>query len=484
MAETVRVRFAPSPTGELHVGGLRTALFNWLFARHHHGRFIVRLEDTDRERFVPGSADRILAALSWLGLDSDEGPGVGGPHGPYVQSERTDLYRQAAQQLLQRGAAYECFCTPDRLEAVRAEQSARRLPTRYDRRCRSLPPDERAQRRLTEPHVIRLAVPEQGTLTAQDVVRGRLSFSLATVDDQVLLKSDGFPTYHLANVVDDHAMGVTHVIRAEEWLSSLPKHLILYQAFGWTPPVFAHLSLLLGADRSKLSKRHGATSVQQFIEGGYLPEAMLNFLALLGWNPGGDRELMTRAELIAAFSLERVQPSGAVFDRVKLDWMNLQYLKRLPAEEFGHRLVERLAVRFPETPTRSDAWVATLVTAVRDRIKRFADADALVAFAFERPTVKAADLIPKGRSPADAIAALRAAGRALERVPGSAWSVDDIRTALDGAGEGPAVRWAVRVAVTGQHASPPVYDSVALTPRTEVLERLHAASALFSSAKS
>lgn len=482
MADSVRVRFAPSPTGELHVGGLRTALFNWLYARHQGGRFILRIEDTDRERLVPGSADRIMEALSWLGLNCDEGPSVGGANGPYVQSERTAFYQQAARQLLEQGAAYACFCTAERLETARAEQAARHVPTRYDRRCRSLSPDERSRRCLSEPYVIRLAVPEQGTLTAQDVVRGRLTFSLATVDDQVLLKSDGFPTYHLANVVDDHAMGITHVIRAEEWLSSLPKHLILYQAFGWTPPVFAHLSLLLGADRSKLSKRHGATSVHQFIEAGYLPEAMLNFLALLGWNPGGDRELMSRDELVAAFSLERVQPSGAVFDPAKLDWMNLQYLKRLSAEEFGRRLRARLTVRFPEASNRSDVWIATLVGAVRDRIKRVADVEALVSFTFARPSVNAADLVPKGRTAVETVTALRAAERALEHLSDATWSVETIRTALDGAGESAVVRWAVRVAVTGQRASPPVYDSVALIPRSEALTRLKTAATLLNSA--
>lgn len=472
----VRVRFAPSPTGELHVGGLRTALFNWLYARHHGGQFILRLEDTDRERFVPGSEQGIFDALAWLGLTVDEGPAGGGSSGPYVQSARLGGYREAATRLIAAGQAYECTCSPARLQAVRQAQAAARQPTRYDRHCRNLTAAERAAARAHGGSaVVRLRVPESGSLVVTDVIRGPLTFPLATLDDAVLLKSDGFPTYHLAVVVDDHAMAITHVIRAEEWLPSLPKHLLLYQAFGWTAPTFAHIPLLLGRDRTKLSKRHGATAVQHFIAAGYLPAAMLNFLALLGWNPGGDRELMNRDELIRAFSLDRVQPSGAVFDTAKLDWMNLQYLKKLSPADFGDRLVTTIGQTFPAAWQKPKSWTAVLASALRDRIKRFDQAAALVEFVFVRPAPDVASLVPPGRGPHEAADGLRAARSALAAIGPNEWTLTAVHAALDGAGERAMVRWVVRVSVTGQRASPPVYESVALLDQAEALERIDAA---------
>ncbi len=281
---TVRTRIAPSPTGDPHVGTAYVALFNYALAQKHGGQFILRIEDTDRERSSPASEAMIFEALRWLGLRWDEGPDVGGPHGPYRQSERTAIYREHAEQLVRGGAAYPCFCTRERLDALREEQKARKANFGYDGHCRALPGDEAGRRRAAgEPHVVRLAMPRGGETVVRDLLRGEVRFDNAQVDDQVLLKSDGFPTYHLANVVDDHLMGITHVIRAEEWLSSLPKHVELYRGFGWTEPVFCHLPLLRNADRSKISKRKNPVSLNFYRRAGFLPEAMLNYLALMGW---------------------------------------------------------------------------------------------------------------------------------------------------------------------------------------------------------
>jgi len=329
-----RVRFAPSPTGYLHIGGLRTALYNYLLARRYGGTFILRIEDTDRTRFVEGAADGLMDTLRWSGLHWDEGPDSGGPFAPYVQSERTDLYREYARLLLAQGHAYRCFCAPAELEEQRARQIEAKIPPMYDRRCRSIRSDEADSRESSgEPFTVRLKVPLTGETEFQDAVRGGIRVSNGVIDDQVLLKSDGFPTYHLANVVDDHLMRVSDVVRGEEWLPSTAKHLLLYRAFGWTPPNFAHLPLLLNADRSKLSKRQGDVAVEEYRAAGYLPEALINFVALLGWNIPGDREMFSLPELEKLFSLDRVGKAGAVFDIAKLRWFNGRYFRQLNAEQ-------------------------------------------------------------------------------------------------------------------------------------------------------
>ncbi|MGA2284712.1 MAG: glutamate--tRNA ligase, partial [Dehalococcoidia bacterium] len=320
---TVRVRFAPSPTGIPHVGNIRTALFNWLFARHEGGGFVLRIEDTDQTRLVSEALDAIVASLRWLGLDWDEGPEVGGPHGPYFQSQRLERYHRAADELIAKDAAYRCYCSPERLEQVRAEQTRRKEPPRYDRRCRFLSDAECAQEEATgiKP-VVRFKTPLSGRTEFDDVVRGHVAFENETLDDFVLLKSDGFPTYHLANVVDDHVMEISHVLRADEWLPSTPRHLLLYAALGYAPPVFAHLPMILGPDRAKLSKRHGAVSLLEYKRQGYLPEVMFNFLGLLGWSLDDHTEIISREEFIRHFSLERIVKNPAIFDVEKLTWMN------------------------------------------------------------------------------------------------------------------------------------------------------------------
>ena len=336
----VRVRFAPSPTGELHVGGLRTALFNYLFAKHHGGRFILRIEDTDQERFVEGAEEGIVNMLHWAGLVPDEGPHLGGDFAPYRQSERRELYAKYAARLIEQGHAYHCYVTPAELDQMRAEQmeaqkSDPALLVKYDGRHRNLSESDR-RRFESEGRkpVVRMRIPEPDEqIVVEDLIRGRVVFNSGQLDDQVLLKSDGFPTYHLAVVVDDHLMGITHILRAEEWLPSTPKHLYLYQWLGWEPPQTAHLPLLLNADRSKMSKRSGDTAAEAYRDKGFLPGALVNFLALLGWNPGDDREVFSLDDLIAEFSLERVGKSGSVFDLDKLNWMNQNYIGKLPPDE-------------------------------------------------------------------------------------------------------------------------------------------------------
>ena len=335
MDKPVRVRFAPSPTGYPHVGNIRTAMFNWLFARHSGGRFIVRIEDTDVTRKVKGAVKAILDSLRWLELDWDEGPEVGGSYGPYIQSERLDMYRSAAERLISQGEAYYCYCSPQRLEELRAEQVKRKQPPGYDRCCRDLSPEERAKKEAEGvTPVVRFKTPLEGQTRFNDLIYGDVVFEHSTIDDFVLLKSDGYPTYHLANVVDDHAMEISHVIRAEEWISSTPRHLLLYRALGFEPPQFIHHPMILGPDRAKLSKRHGAVSVIEYREQGYLPEAMLNFLALIGWSLDDKTEILSRKELIAHFSLERIGKTGAIFNREKLDWMNGVYIRKMSADEF------------------------------------------------------------------------------------------------------------------------------------------------------
>lgn len=380
MTSNIRVRFAPSPTGEPHIGSLWTAQFNWLFARQHGGAFILRLEDTDQQRLVVGADKAIAEALAWYDLVPDEGPEQGGDYGPYIQSQRVAIYRQHVHTLVEQGSAYYCFCTPQRLAELRRQQQAAKLPPRYDKRCATIPPGQALERvKGGEGAVIRMNIPTQGEIIHRDIIRGTVKFSLGLLDDSILMKSDGFPTYHLANVVDDHLMKISHVIRAEEWLPSVPKHLLLYRAFDWTPPLFAHLPLLLGTDKSKLSKRHGAASALSFRDLGYLSEAMGNFLALMGWHPKGDEEVMTRQELLTQFRLEQINPSGAVFDQRKLDWLNGRYIRQLEPEVLLDRIRPWWHMPAGEY---SREWLSRALRLVQDRLVRLSEIDELVNFMF------------------------------------------------------------------------------------------------------
>jgi nondiscriminating glutamyl-tRNA synthetase len=340
--KSVRVRFAPSPTGFVHVGSLRTALYNYLFARKHDGIFVLRIEDTDRERFTEGAVENLLQTLQWTGLEYDEGPQKDGPFGPYFQSERREIYREHADILVEGGQAYRCFCSEERLEQIRAGQIARKETPRYDGKCRSLSPSESADRAKSEAHVIRMKIPQKGQTVVDDRIRGEVTFQNSVLDDQVLVKSDGYPTYHLANVVDDHLMQISHVIRGEEWMLSTPKHVLLYDFFGWPQPQFAHLPLLLNPDRSKLSKRQGDVAVEDYRKKGYLPQALVNFVALLGWSRGDDQELFSMDDLISSFDLDRVNKSGAVFNHEKLDWMNGIYIRNMDESGYVRQAVAAL----------------------------------------------------------------------------------------------------------------------------------------------
>jgi glutamyl-tRNA synthetase len=466
----VRVRIAPSPTGDPHVGTAYIALFNYAFAKKHGGTFILRIEDTDRTRSTPESEAAILRALGWVGLAWDEGPDVGGPFGPYRQSERAEIYQEHVKVLLATGAAYRCFCSADRLEAVRQEQRRQNLFVGYDGLCRGLAPGQGEVRVAAgEPFVVRLAMPRAGEIIFTDRLRGEVRFDNAQIDDQILLKTDGFPTYHLANVVDDHLMGITHVIRAEEWLSSTPKHVVLYQAFGWRVPEWVHMPLLRNVDKSKISKRKNPVSLDYYRDAGFLPEALLNYLGTMGWSIAGDREKFKLAEMVEAFSFDRVSLGGPVFDLVKLSSMNADYLRALDDAEIVRRL---RAWRF------SDDALHALVPLVRERIQRLDEFVPLTEFFFSgdldyAPVAK--ELLPKGRVPKDVADGLLAFGEVLDA------HRDFSAAGLEALARGFAEKngWAtkelfmlLRLAATARKATPPLFETLVVLGRELTRRRL------------
>ena len=476
-ASPVRVRIAPSPTGYMHVGTARTALFNWLFAHQQGGTFILRVEDTDRARFVPGALDDLLDGLRWLGLHPDEGPGAGGDYGPYLQSERLNIYRPYADMLVSHGHAYRCFCSAERLRAVREarQQAGRKLG--YDRHCRGLAPAE-AERRVAagEPHVIRLSVPLEGVVTLRDLLRGEITFDYAEIEDVILIKTDGYPTYHFAVVVDDHAMAITHVLRADEWIPSAPVQVRLYQAFGWTEPVWAHVPLVLDPAGGKLSKRHGGAEVRGYRAAGYLPEAMFNFLARLGWAYSADEEIFSRQQALERFRIEDIKPVPATWDIEKLNWMNGAYIRALAPGDLAARLLPFL--RQAGLPvTLEDA--RRIVPLVQERIITLADAAPLIDFIWAASVDPAIDeLIPKdldGRAVAELLAAAESALRDV-----APWAHDAIEAALRGMalahGLKPGTAFQpIRLATTGRKVAPPLFDTLAVLGRETTLARLAAA---------
>lgn len=391
-----RVRFAPSPTGQLHVGNARTALFNWLLARRYGGTFIVRIEDTDTERSTKASEHAILDDLRWLGLDWDEGPNVDGPHGPYRQSERRDRYEAAARTLVASGRAYYCFCSSEQLEADREAALAAGVPPRYVGRCRAIDPAEAGARVIAgEPGALRFLVPESRDVTFQDIVRGDVTFSTDVIGDPVIVRSDGRPAYNFAVVVDDAAMAVTHVVRGEDHISNTPRQLLMYEALGWTPPAFAHLSLVLGPDHAPLSKRHGATSVAEFRERGYLADALVNYLALLGWSPGENIEILSRVDMARRFDLAHVSHSAAVFDTGKLAWMNRHYMKEAPAPLLAREVLKYL-VREGFVTVSTDASLAyaeVLLGMAVGSVDRIEEIPERVRFVFDWDAAAAARLV-------------------------------------------------------------------------------------------
>jgi glutamyl-tRNA synthetase len=382
-----RVRFAPSPTGYLHVGGLRTALYNYLFARNRKGKFILRIEDTDRNRYVQGAVENLISTLNWAGIDYDEGPDKGGENGPYLQSERLDIYKELADNLINNKKAYYCFCSPARLTSLREVQQKQNLQSMYDKHCLDLS-EEEIKRNLSDglPYVIRLNVEPGKKIKFNDHIRGEVEFSSDVVDDQVLIKTDKYPTYHLANVADDHLMKITHVIRGEEWLSSTPKHVILYEAFGWEIPIFAHLPLLLNADRSKLSKRQGDVAVEDYKNKGYLREALVNFVALLGWTAGDDKEYYDIDELISKFSLDRVNKSGAVFNIEKLNWLNEEHLRKKTDAELLKMLRAELRDSKYSKEEYKDEYLINVIGVMKERVSLIKEILEKGFYFFEEPT--------------------------------------------------------------------------------------------------
>jgi len=482
MNKSVRVRFAPSPTGYPHVGNIRTALFNWLFARHEGGTFIVRIEDTDVTRKVKGAVEAVLDGLRWLGLDWDEGPEVGGKYGPYFQSQRLELYREAAERLISQGNAYHCYCSTQRLEEMRAEQVRRKQPPGYDRHCRELSAEERRRKEAEGiTPVVRFKTPLEGQTRFNDLIWGEVTFENSTIDDFVLLKSDGYPTYHLANVVDDHSMEISHVLRAEEWLSSTPRHLLLYQALDLAPPQFAHLPMILGADRAKLSKRHGAVSITDYHEQGYLPETMVNFLALLGWSLDDKTEIMSRQELIGNFSLERISRTAAVFNHDKLGWMNGVYIRNLGLEDFIKRSLPFLDKGLPPEVERplSTGYVRQIMPLVQERARTLAEVTELAQFFFEDELdYDPSWLIGKNMSRESAIKALEVGQQRLGEL--QVFDAESLEAVLRPLAEELGLKTGqlfgiLRVAVTGRTAAPPLFQTMAVLGKEQCLRRIKSA---------
>lgn len=473
---TVRVRFAPSPTGSLHIGSVRTTLYNYFFARQNGGKLILRIEDTDQDRLVPGAIDSIYDGLAWLGVTWDEGPREGGPHAPYIQSERLPLYQSHAQQLVDAGSAYFCFCSKERLAALRAQQTARKEITRYDGLCRRIDPKEAAERAKTEAHVVRQKVPADGVITLDDLVYGRVEWPLNTIEDQVLLKSDGFPTYHLAVVIDDHVMGITHILRGEDWLPSTPKHLLIWRAFGWEIPPHAHVPNVLGADGKKLSKRHGATKVEEFKAQGYLPEAMINYLALVGWSPGTEEEVFTMDELVQRWRIEQVHRAGGKWDKARLDWFNGVWIRKLSEDDLLGRLRDFLPAEWDREVIRKALPV------LRERMKTLTNAREQVEFLFaEPPPYEPKLLVPKKKEPRETLDVLVQSTVVLGHV--EPFDHSAIRAAIGGIAA--AVGWSlaeasqpIRVAITGRTVGLPLFESLELLGRQRALARIEGAQDL------
>lgn len=488
----VRVRFAPSPTGPLHIGGVRTALFNWLFARHSGGTFVLRIEDTDQKRYDPDAVGLITEGLRWLGIDWDEGPEVGGEFGPYFQSQRTDLYQQWANWLVEHDLAYRCYCTEERLDALREQQKAAKQDPGYDRRCRYLTPAEREKLHAETggQYVIRFKMPVDGSTKVHDILRGEIEFDNYKLQDLVLLKSDGFPTYHLANVVDDHFMQISHILRAEEWIPSAPVHKNLYDAFGWPMPLIAHLPVILNpSGKGKLSKRSVGfmedgqrvpVLLHEFREGGYVPEAIVNFLTNVGWSFGDDREVFTVGETIERFDLSRVNPAGSAFPIEKLEWLNGVYIRE---KMDTARLARLLKPVFEEAGYEVNTDVLLRVAPLlRERIKTLKDAIPMGGFffakTFETPPPEA--IIQKKMDAASTKAALRAALACLESLPDFRAGTQEaaMRTLADDLGLKPGQLFgALRMATTAQPVSPPLFETMEILGREKSLARIRQAIA-------
>ena len=472
-----RVRFAPSPTGYLHIGGLRTALYNYLFAKNQKGKIILRIEDTDRKRFVEGAIENLIDTLNWAGINFDEGPDQGGDYEPYLQSERIDIYKNHIQKLINESKAYHCFCTPERLEKLREEQQKQKLPqAKYDKHCLNLSESEVEENlKSGDPYVVRLNVKPDQKIIFDDVIRERIEFETNNIDDQVLLKSDGYPTYHLANVVDDHLMGISHVIRGEEWLSSTPKHIILYEYFGWEKPVFAHLPLLLNPDKSKLSKRQGDVAVEDYKDKGYLKEALINFIALLGWNFGDDKEFYEMDELIEKFSLERVHKAGAVFNLEKLNWLNYEHLRRKSDSEVLKLLRLEIEKSGFNNDDYKDEYLLKVISAMKERVNFVYEYLTKSRYFFESPQSYEEQNLKK-RWKEGSAELLKNLNENFSQLTNP--SKEDFEKVLDqtaielNVGKGKLIH-PLRIALSGVGEGPGVYDIISVLGKEETISRIN-----------
>lgn len=476
---TPRVRFAPSPTGYLHIGGLRTALYNYLFAKNQNGKIILRIEDTDRKRIVEGAIENLIDTLNWAGIYFDEGPSLGGNCAPYLQSERLQIYKDHVQKLIQEEKAYYCFCTSERLEILREEQQRQKLPqAKYDKHCLHLSQNEIVEKiKSGTPYVVRLNVHPGQKVVFDDVIREHVEFESNNIDDQVLLKSDGYPTYHLANVVDDYLMGITHVIRGEEWLSSTPKHIILYDYFGWEKPVFAHLPLLLNPDKSKLSKRQGDVAVEDYRDKGYLKEALINFVALLGWNYGDDKEFYEINELIEKFSLERVHKSGAVFNLEKLNWLNYEHLRRKPDNEVLIMLRSEIEKSEYRNDDYQDEYLLRVISTMKERITFVHEYLTKSPYFFRAPQSYEEQNLKK-RWKDDSKEFLGKLKENFDKLNNP--SKEDFEKALDetanqlNVNKGKLIH-PLRIAISGVGEGPSVYDIISVIGNDETISRINTA---------
>lgn len=478
----VRVRFAPSPTGYLHIGGARTALFNWFFARQHHGKLILRIEDTDTQRLKEDSVSQILTSMKWLGIDWDEGPEIGGSYGPYYQSERLNLYQQEAQRLLTEGKAYYCFCTPEELTQTREIQRQAEQAFRYNGKCRNLLlTNARKRIEAGEQAVIRLRIPDDGQITVTDLIHGRVNFRLDQLDDLIIMKSNNVPAYNFACVVDDHAMAISHVIRAEEHLSNTPKQVLLYQALGYEPVQFAHLSMILAPDRSKLSKRHGATSVEEFREQGFLAPAIVNYLTFLGWSPGNDQEVFTPSTTIGKFDLSKVSKKAAIYDTKKLAWINGQYLNNMSLDDVTQAVIPVLLHQGLITETQvveEYNTIAKIIDVVRNRVKTLVELTEATEYFFKDVTEYDEKGQRKFFSKSGAADLLRQGRACLEQV--ECFDVQHTEEAYRQLSETLAIKSGelihpTRLALTGRMVSPGLFDVMVLLGKDRCLMRMNQA---------
>jgi len=484
--EQFRLRFAPSPTGYLHIGGLRTALYNYLFARHNNGKFILRIEDTDRTRYVDGAIENLIESLKWSGIEYDEGVFLEdgkivqkGEYGPYIQSERLDIYRKYVDELVEKGDAYYCFCSKERLDSVREEQKAKGLIPRYDGFCRNLSLEE-AKKRIAngEEYVVRLKLPHNKDIKFHDMVRGDIVINTDDMDDQVLLKSDGYPTYHMAVVIDDHLMNITHIVRGEEWLPSTPKHVYLYEVLGWEKPTYVHLPTVLNKERKKLSKRHGDVSVEDFREKGYLPEGLVNYLALVGWSPEDNEEILNMDELIEKFSFERVSKTGGIFDKDKLDWVNGHHIRNYDTDKLTDMAIPYLIESGyidEKTVEEKHDWVKAIVITIQESISNLSEIPEKVEIFFNNkiePEDENALEMLKGEQVSSLLNAFKEELDKIEEVDDE-FSKGIMKKIQKATGvKGKNLYMPVRIALTGNNHGPELTNIIYILGKQNILDRI------------